>query len=134
MQYLLDTDTCSFIMRQSNTTLLKTFHDIPDNAVGMSVISQGELLAGLTRKPLATQLKARFTKLCLAVPVLALPTSAAMQYGSLRAHLEQKGKTIGGNDLWIAAHALALGLTLVTNNTREFARVSGLKLENWVNP
>lgn len=121
-------------MRQSSATLLEKFHNIPDNAVGMSVITQGELLAGLTRKPLATQLKARFDKLCLAVPILALPTSAAAKYGGLRSHLEQKGTMIGGNDLWIAAHALALGLTLVTNNTREFKRVPRLPLENWFTP
>jgi tRNA(fMet)-specific endonuclease VapC len=132
MQYLLDTDTCSFIMRQSSATLLEKFHNIPDNAVGMSVITQGELLAGLARKPLATKLKARFANLCLGVTVLDLPSSAAAHYGSLRPHLEQKGSVIGGNDLWIAAHALALELTLVTNNTREFKRVPGLQIENWI--
>ena len=63
--------------------------------------------------------------------MLPLPEEAAAVYGTLRAALERKGQMIGNNDLWIAAHAKAAGLTLVTNNVREFKRVPGLKVENW---
>jgi tRNA(fMet)-specific endonuclease VapC len=62
---------------------------------------------------------------------LALPETAAETYGALHADLESRGEMIGNNDLWIAAHALAAGLTLVTNNEREFRRVRGLKMQNW---
>lgn len=63
--------------------------------------------------------------------MLALPEAAARTYGGIRAELESKGQTIGNNDLWIASHAMAADLVLVTNNKREFARVRGLKIENW---
>ncbi len=66
------------------------------------------------------------------IPPLPLPLSAAVHYGTIRNKLKKTGKPIGGNDLWIAAHALAISLTIVTNNTKEFARVPKLKLENWV--
>ena len=65
------------------------------------------------------------------LPVLALPETAAESYGTIRAELESKGEMIGNNDLWIAAHAKAAGLVLVTNNEREFRRVRGLKVQNW---
>jgi tRNA(fMet)-specific endonuclease VapC len=70
-------------------------------------------------------------ELATAIPVLSLPDSAAESYGAIRAELEKKGHMIGNNDLWIAAHVRAAGLTLVTNNEREFRRVPGLKIENW---
>jgi len=62
---------------------------------------------------------------------MSLPETAAEAYGTIRAQLESRGETIGNNDLWIAAHAIAVGLTLVTNNEREFRRVRGLKIQNW---
>ncbi len=73
----------------------------------------------------------RLQELVRLLPALALPDSAGEAYGSIRADLESKGEMIGNNDLWIAAHALAAGLVLVTNNEREFRRVRGLKVQNW---
>jgi tRNA(fMet)-specific endonuclease VapC len=66
------------------------------------------------------------------IPVVELPPEAGRFYGAIRAELEIKGEKIGNNDLWIAAHAKAAGLTLVTNNEREFRRIGGLKTQNWV--
>lgn len=66
-----------------------------------------------------------------ALPALPLPDRAAETYGFVRAELESRGEMIGNNDLWIAAHAMAEGLTLITNNEREFRRVRGLKVQNW---
>lgn len=132
MKYLLDTDTCSFVMRQSNPELLRRFGSIVDGDAAVSVITQGELRAGLARRPQATQLHLRLERLNAVIPTLALPELAAIAYGEIRHQLERKGQIIGSNDLWIAAHAMAADLTLVTNNTREFKRVSGLKLENWM--
>ncbi len=132
MGYLLDTDTCSFLMRQTSAMLEQRFAQVASNAVAMSVITRGELLTGLARKPGATQLAVRIERLCAAVPALELPTDAAQHYAQLRAQLESKGTPIGGNDMWIAAHALATGRTLVTHNTRGFKRVKGLKIEDWL--
>lgn len=132
MTYLLDTDTCSFLMRQTSAMLEQRFAQVASNAVAMSVITRGELLTGLARKPGATQLAVRIERLCVAVPALELPIDAAHHYAQLRAHLESKGTPIGGNEMWIAAHALATNRTLVTHNTREFKRIKGLKVEDWV--
>ena len=77
---------------------------------------------------------AEIAELTLWVPALALPEAASLRYAMLRADIEAAGKPIGGNDLWIAAHALAADLILVTNNEREFKRVTGLRVQNWVNP
>lgn len=132
MAYLLDTDTCSFLMRQTSAMLEQRFAQVASNEVAMSVITRGELLTGLARKPGATQLAARIERLCVAVPALELPIEATHHYAQLRAHLESKGTPIGGNDMWIAAHALATNRILVTHNTREFKRVKGLKVEDWV--
>jgi len=71
-------------------------------------------------------------ELAQVLPVMGLPEMAAEAYGTIRAELERKGRMIGNNDLWIAAHAKAVGLTLATNNERKFRRVRGLKVENWV--
>ncbi|MBK9238198.1 MAG: type II toxin-antitoxin system VapC family toxin [Rhodoferax sp.] len=132
MAYLLDTDTCSFLMRQTSAVLQQRFADVAANAVAMSVVTHGELLTGLARKPGATQLATRMERLFTAVPALGLPIEAAQYYAQIRAHLESKGTLIGGNDMWIAAHALATDRTLVTHNTREFKRVKGLKVEDWL--
>lgn len=131
MKYLLDTDTCSFVMRQSSPGLLARFGRVAAHEAGLSVITQGELQTGLAKLPQATQLRLRLERLNQVLPTLALPEAAAHAYADIRHSLERKGQIIGANDLWIAAHAVAAGLTLVTNNTREFARVPGLKLENW---
>ena len=98
----------------------------------ISAITYGELCFGAARsvKPAATQKVV--DQLANAFPVLAVSTAAGCEYGKLRAQLAAKGTPIGPNDLWIAAQAKSEGLTLVTNNEREFRRVSGLKVENWV--
>ena len=105
--------------------------------MAISIISAGELRYGLSRlRPSrrAAQLALQLDALLTAVSVLALPPEAAQHYGTTRSQLEAVGTPIGGNDLWIAAHALSQDLTLVTNNTRDFERVPGLKLVNWVTP
>ena len=131
MKYLLDTDTCSYVMRQSSTVLLERFRRISSSDAAISVITQGELQAGLAKKPEATQLRQRLERLNAALPTVALPELAAFSYAQIRQQLERKGQIIGANDLWIAAHALAANLTLVTNNTREFRRVPGLEVVDW---
>lgn len=134
MMYLLDTNIVSYFLRGTSPTLSQRILNSMRDEVAISIISAGELRYGLSRLPpsrRAAQLARQLDALLTAVPILALPPEAALHYGTARSQLEAAGTPIGGNDLWIAAHALSQGMTLVTNNTREFERVLGLKLENW---
>ncbi|CUR78178.1 tRNA(fMet)-specific endonuclease VapC [Achromobacter xylosoxidans] len=96
-----------------------------------SVVVAAELRYGCAKKG-AAKLQAQVESLLGALPVLPLDVPVDIKYGSLRAELETAGKPIGTNDLWIGAHACTLGLTLVTGNTREFERIPGLAVENWL--
>jgi len=135
MKYLLDTNIVSYFLRDASPALSERILDSTPDTLAISIISAGELRYGLSKLPTskrATELAHRLNALLTAIPVLPLPADAAPHYGNTRAQLEAAGTPIGGNDLWIAAHALAQNMTLVTNNTREFERVQGLKLENWL--
>lgn len=137
MRYLLDTNIVSYFLRAASPALNQRILDSTPDELAISIISAGELRYGLSRLPpsrRAAQLAHQLDGLLTAVAVQALPPEAAQHYGTARSQLEAAGTPIGGNDLWIAAHALSQDLTLVTNNTREFERVPGLKLENWVTP
>jgi tRNA(fMet)-specific endonuclease VapC len=92
--------------------------------VGVATIRRAEIADGETSMTAANDLASL-------LPVLPLPVDAGRSYGALRAELEASGRVIGNNDLWIAAHAKAAKLILVTNNEREFQRVSGLEIQNW---
>ena len=98
----------------------------------MSVVTYGELLYGVEKSPAPSRAFEELEEFTQWIPVLSLPSEAARAYGAIRAALETKGRIIGANDLWIAAHARALDLTLITNNEREFTRVTGLKVQNWI--
>lgn len=132
MNYLLDTDTCSYIMRARTGALWERLDQLSEQSAAISVITLGELQFGATLQPLATRIAAQLEKLLRCLPVLSLSPDTCVHYARIRSDLQRKGAPIGPNDLWIAAHALTHQLTLVTHNTREFARVKGLKLENWV--
>ena len=129
--YMLDTDTCSYIMKRSHPTVLRRLQAIPVTDVCMSVITKAELLYGVEVSPRRAQDAAALAAFLPYVDAVDFADDAARHYAEIRADLKKRGTLIGANDLFIAAHARALGLTLVTNNTAEFARVSKLKLENW---
>ncbi|MGH9545252.1 MAG: type II toxin-antitoxin system tRNA(fMet)-specific endonuclease VapC [Terriglobales bacterium] len=129
--YMLDTDTCSYIMKRSNDAVLKRLQKVPVSDVCISVIAKSELLFGVEVSPRRRQDEAALSAFLGYVEVLDLPDIASQHYAQIRAGLKTVGTMIGANDLFIAAHARSLGLTLVTNNTREFARVPKLKIENW---
>jgi len=131
MMYLLDTNAFSDIIK-GHPKAVAAYAKLNPDTVKISVISLGEIAFSLSRKELGTRKQARIRALLEDVEALPLASEAAGIYGSIKAHLLQRGEPIGGNDFWIAAHALALGATLVTGNLREFKRVPGLKLENWV--
>ena len=131
-RYLLDTNICIYIQRQKPDEVLVRFQKLKPGDAAISVITWGELLYGAERshqRKRALQLLEEFKTF---VPVLPMPENAGKTYGSIRAKLESKGWPIGNNDMWIAAHAIAATLTIVTNNEWEFQRVPGLKVQNWV--
>ena len=133
-RYMLDTDTCSYIMKRSHPTVLKRVQTVPVSDVCMSVITKAELLYGVEVSPRRAQAAAALAAFLPYVEALDFVDDAALHYAEIRADLKRRGAQIGANDLFIAAHARALGLTLVTNNTAEFERVSKLKLDNWTRP
>lgn len=129
--YLLDTNAFTAIIK-GHPQALAAYAKLKPETVKMSVISLGEIAFGLSRKHLGASKQARIRALLEDVEALPLSSAAASIYGSIKADLLKREEPIGGNDFWIAAHALALEATLVTGNLREFKRVPGLKLENWV--
>lgn len=134
MRYLLDTNICSYLMRQRPPEVIARFKRLRPGDTGMSVITLGELRYGAERHEQREKIFGLLTELLEVVPCVPLPSEASTSYGRLRAHLAGHGQMIGGNDLWIAAHALADDLVVVTNNEREFKRVPGLRVQNWVSP
>ena len=130
--YLLDTNICIYIQRRKPDEVLDRFQKLKPGDAAISVVTWGELLYGAEKsrqRKKALQLLEEFQTF---IPVLSMPEKAGKMYGAIRAVLESNGTPIGNNDLWIAAHAKAAGLTVVTNNEREFWRVPGLKVQNWV--
>jgi tRNA(fMet)-specific endonuclease VapC len=130
-RFLLDTNICIYIRQKRPAEVLARFEKLKAGEAVLSVVTYGELLYGAAKSQQREIAMARLADLVSLLPVLDLPAGAAREYGEIRALLESKGETIGGNDLWIAAHARALGLVLVTNNEREFSRVPRLKIQNW---
>ena len=133
-RFMLDTDTCSYIMKRSHPLVLKRLQSVPVSDVCMSVVSKAELLYGVEVSPRRAQDAAALAAFLPYVEVVALDDDAARHYADIRADLRRRGSLIGANDLFIAAHARSRGLILVTNNTSEFERVGGLVIENWTLP
>ena len=130
-RYLLDTNICIYIRQKRPDAVLRRFRKLCPGEAVLSVITYGELLYGAAKSQQRVAALERLRDLVHLLPALSLPETAAEAYGTIRAELEAKGEMIGNNDLWIAAHALASELTLVTNNEKEFRRVRGLKVQNW---
>ncbi len=134
VRYLLDTNICIYITKYNPPAVRERFVQHTTDKLAMSVITLGELRHGAEKSQSPKKASAAIEKLTNAIQVMPLDDAVAQQYGKIRAKLEQTGQMIGNNDLWIAAHAKAEGWILVTNNEREFKRVSGLKIENWAKP
>ena len=131
-RYMLDTDTCSYIMKRSSDAVLKRLERVPVGDVCISVITKSELLFGVEVSPRRQQDEAALNAFLRYVEALDFPDEASVHYARIRADLKTRGAMIGANDLFIAAHARSLSLILVTNNTREFRRVRNLAIENWM--
>jgi|ERR1051326_273232 tRNA(fMet)-specific endonuclease VapC len=130
-RFLLDTNICIYIRQRRPPGVLARFQRLRPGEAVISVVTYGELLYGVEKSRLREQATRQLTELAGLLPVLELPARAGEFYGAIRAALESKGEMIGNNDLWIAAHAMAAGLTLITNNEQEFRRIGGLKMQNW---
>jgi tRNA(fMet)-specific endonuclease VapC len=131
LRFLLDTNICIYIAKARPQHLLERFSQIAPGEAAMSVVTFGELEFGARKSRQAKASLATLDQLRAIIPALPMDVSVGEQYGRIRAELEAIGRPIGNNDLWIAAHAAALKATLVTNNRREFDRVSGLRVEDW---
>lgn len=129
--YLLDTNILSDLIRHPGGLVARRVEEVGQKEIFTSIIVAAELRYGCAKKGSAKLLE-RVQGLLETIPVLSLDMPTDAQYGLIRAELEAAGQPIGMNDLLIASHALALGLTLVTDNTSEFSRVRGLKVENWL--
>lgn len=130
-RYLLDTNICIHALSGRHPAVVERIDDAGSNAVVTSAIVVGELRFGIAKSVRAEQANARLSALLQIVRVRAVGDDVARSYAEIRAELERLGTPIGNNDLWIAAHARAAGLVLVSNNLREFSRVPGLEVENW---
>ncbi len=132
LRYLLDTNICIYIAKAHPREVLARFRKLQPGDVGMSVVTYGELFHGARKSLHREEAEKILSELAEIIPVIGMGTDAGERYGEIRTDLEKRGQVIGNNDLWIAAHAIALGVVLVTNNESEFARVPGLALQNWV--
>ena len=131
LRYLLDTNICIYVIKRRPELVLDRFNE---NAVHLAIssITLAELLHGAEKSSQPQRTLAVVEDFCSRLDVLDYGAKAAQHYGQIRASLEQRGTPIGVNDLHIAAHARSEGLTLVSNNLREFERVDGLLFENWL--
>ena len=135
MSYMLDTNICIYIINNKPKAVFDRFLALGESERAyISAISVAELFYGLGKSasPKKEQNKLALIKFLSPLEVAHFDDRAAIEYGSIRTKLEKSGNIISANDLFIAAHAISLGATLVTNNTKEFERVGDLKLENWV--
>jgi tRNA(fMet)-specific endonuclease VapC len=131
MRYLLDTNMVSDLVRNPQGKVAARIAHVGEESVCTSIIVAAELHYGAARKGSA-RLLAQLLTVLDAFEILPFETPAEITYGELRARLEAAGKPIGGNDMLIAAHAVSLGHTIVTDNEREFSWIDGLPVENWL--
>jgi tRNA(fMet)-specific endonuclease VapC len=131
VRYLLDTNILSDLLRNPGGRVARRLAVVGEAAICTSIVVACELRYGAAKKG-SPQLSARVESLLGSLEILPLDQPSDPHYAEIRLHLDRMGKPIGPNDLLIAAHALALDLTLVTNNVDEFSRVPRLPLENWL--
>lgn len=131
MKILLDTDICIFAINRKRPEILSRVRDYRIGEVGISSITYAELRFGVENSARVEENLDRLERFLLPLEVVPFDAEAGRHYGRIRSELKRLGCPIGSNDLLIAAHALALDTTLVTNNVREFSRIAGLRVEQW---
>lgn len=130
--YMLDTDTCAFILRKSSPILLTRVQAVPLRQQCVSVVTLAELLYGVQVSSRKKANREAVDALVRHVSVIDWTKVAAEHYAEIRADLKKRGQQLGANDLIIASHARSIGAVVVTNNVNDFGRVKGLKVENWL--
>jgi tRNA(fMet)-specific endonuclease VapC len=132
MKYLLDTNICIYLINKRPISVLEKFKSYDIDEIGISSVTISELEYGVFKSENPEKTRIGLVEFLLPFNILDYDSRAAKQYGKIRADLERKGQPIGGMDYLIAAHAISLGLILVSNNIKEFQKVDRLKFENWV--
>ena len=132
MKYMLDTDICIYLSKERPRHVLNKFKTLREEDVIISSVAFSELNYGAEKSQFTEKNLLALNKFVIFVKVVSYDHLAGSYYGKIRVDLEKRGIPIGAMDLMIAAHAISLNATLVTNNMKEFSRVKDLKLENWV--
>jgi tRNA(fMet)-specific endonuclease VapC len=131
MDYLLDTNICIYIIKKHPIKVLKKFEGYSLGTIAVSAITLAELYYGIMKSSNPDKNREALDKFLTPLEIVDFDFFAGLEYGKIRAELEKKGTPIGPLDTLIAAHAKSLNLVLVTNNEKEFQRISDLKIENW---
>jgi tRNA(fMet)-specific endonuclease VapC len=131
LKFMLDTNICIYVIKRRPIEVLETFNKFA-GTLCISAITYAELCHGVEKSALPEHNRRQVDDFVSRLEILPYGDKAAAHYGDIRATLERQGKTIGVNDLHIAAHARSEGLVVVTNNLKEFERVAGLRFENWL--
>ena len=131
MKYMLDTNICIYLIKQNPAKVIKHFKSHAIGDIGISSITLAELRYGVSKSQHVEKNQQALDEFILSLEIVDFDEKAAQEYGSIRAELERAGKPIGSMDMLIGAHAHALGVTLVTNNTKEFKQIKSLKIADW---
>ena len=132
MRYMLDTNICIYVIKHKPETVFQKLQNTNPEDVCISSVTYAELVHGVEKSAAVEKNRLALSMLLANMEILDFDVDAADCYGKIRAALEKKGTPIGPLDMMIAAHAQSLGYTVVTNNVKEFSRVSALRIENWV--
>lgn len=132
MKYMLDTNICIFVIKHKPENVIRKFIEHNPEDLCISSITYAELMHGVEKSQARERNRLAIALFLSPISIVDFDALAAEEYGRIRADLEAKGKPIGPMDMLIAGHAKSKGLILVTNNTREFTRVEGLTVEDWV--
>ena len=132
MRYMLDTNICIYVIKHKPVTVFQKLQNINPEDVCISSVTYAELVHGVEKSAAVEKNRLALSMLLANMEILDFDVDAADCYGKIRAALEKKGTPIGTLDMMIVAHAQSLGYTVVTNNVKEFSRVSALQIENWV--
>ena len=134
MDYMLDTNICIYIIKRRPPEVIRRFQRSEVSRIGISSITLSELFYGASKSAHPARNRIALTQFAAPLKIAPYDDEAAERYGDIRADLEKQGTPIGALDMLLAAHALSLGCTLVTNNTKEFERIPTLKIGNWIAP
>ncbi|MEE9171118.1 MAG: type II toxin-antitoxin system VapC family toxin [bacterium] len=132
MRYMLDTNICIYLIKKRPEQVLKKLRPLPITDIAISSISVAELEYGVAKSSQPERNRDALSLFLAPLEIVLFDQIAAFHYGVIRASLESKDNVIGSMDMLIASHAISLSATLVTNNLREFERVPGLSVENWL--